>query len=56
MTVVSGGNACEAIGFGMGERVVPDGPLDVAFTVRRNTYQGRTTVQMQLQDFRACSV
>lgn len=52
MTVVSGGRACEAIGFNMGDRAVPDGPLDVAFTVRRNTYMGRTTTQLQLQDFR----
>jgi single-stranded-DNA-specific exonuclease len=53
MTVVSGGRACETIGFGMGDREVPGGPLDVAFTVRRNTFQGRTTLQLQLQDFRA---
>jgi single-stranded-DNA-specific exonuclease len=53
MTLVSGGRACEAIGFNMGAREVPQGPLDVAFTVRRNTYQGRTTTQLQLQDFRA---
>lgn len=42
----------DAIGFGMGEREVPPGPLDVAAIIRKNTYMGRTTAQLQLRDFR----
>lgn len=49
---VSGSRACEAIGFNMGDRELPEGPMDIAFTVRWNTYQGRRTIQLQLQDFR----
>ncbi len=52
MTLVSGGRACEAIGFNLGDRKVPMGPLDLAFTVRKNVYQGRSTVQLHIQDFR----
>lgn len=52
MTVGLGNQQCEAIGFGMGDRVVPDGALDLAFVLRENAYLGRTTLQLHLQDFR----
>lgn len=54
MRVGVGGSSCEAIGFNMGERLAqfPEGPLDLAFTLRTNTYLGRTTPQLHLQDFR----
>jgi hypothetical protein len=52
MTVGLGNQQCEAIGFGMGDRVVPDGALDLAFVLRENTYMGRTNLQLHLQDFR----
>ncbi len=41
-----------AIGFGMGERVIPEGALDVAFRVRRDAYNGGDVPQLQVQDFR----
>ena len=46
-----GASQCEAIGFGMGERQVPDGDLDLAFTVRQNTFLGRSLTQLHLLDF-----
>lgn len=51
-TVGVGDRQCEAIGFNMAERPVPDGPLDIAFTLREDTYQGRATPQFHLKDFR----
>ncbi len=56
MLVGVGHAQCEAIGFGLGERPVPDGDLDLAFTLRENVYMGRTSLQMQLQDFRPSQV
>ncbi|MEI6148287.1 MAG: single-stranded-DNA-specific exonuclease RecJ [bacterium] len=52
MMVGVGSRQCEAIGFGMGEREVPSGELDLAFVLRENNYMGRTSLQLQLQDFR----
>jgi hypothetical protein len=52
MTVGIGNRQCDAIGFGMGDREVPDGELDLAFVLRENSYMGRTSLQLQLQDFR----
>lgn len=42
----------EVIGFNMARRPLPDGPLDLAFMLRKNTYLGRDTLQLQLVDFR----
>lgn len=43
----------EAIFFGGGERNLPDPPWDVAFTIDRNHFRGRTSLQMIVQDIRA---
>ncbi|MFC4991352.1 single-stranded-DNA-specific exonuclease RecJ [Rubritalea tangerina] len=43
----------DAIFFGGGERSLPDPPWDVAFTIDRNTFRGRTSLQMVIQDVRA---
>lgn len=53
--VGQGARQCEAIGFNMAGRLAtfPEGALDLAFTVRMNTYLGRTAAQMQVLDFRA---
>ena len=50
-----GSDSCEAIGFNLGDRLAdfPEGPLDIAFMLRTNTYMGRTSPQLHLQDFRA---
>ncbi len=42
----------DAIFFGGGERTLPDPPWDVAFTIDRNTFRGRTSLQMVIQDVR----
>jgi len=48
-----GGRDREAIGFGMGDREIPNGPLDIAFNLILNRYNGQEYLQMHLQDFRA---
>jgi len=49
-----GGDVCDAIGFKMADRAseLGDGPLDLAFNLRANTYMNRTTLQLNLIDFR----
>ncbi len=53
MTLAGGGVTAEAIGFGLGDREVPAGPIDVAFQLKKNTYQGRESLRLDIQDFRA---
>lgn len=43
----------DAIYFSGGERQLPDPPWDIAFTVDRNTFRGRTSLQIVIQDVRA---
>jgi single-stranded-DNA-specific exonuclease len=43
----------DAVFFGGGEHPLPDPPWDVAFCIDRNTYRGRTTLQLVVQDIRA---
>lgn len=43
----------DAVFFGGGERILPDPPWDIAFTIDRNTFRGRTTLQLIIQDVRA---
>lgn len=43
----------DAVFFGGGEKALPDPPWDVAFTIDRNTFRGRTTLQLIIQDIRA---
>ena len=52
MALASGGTQREAIAFGAGDRQLPVGPIDVAFQLQRNSYQGRDTLQFNVQDFR----
>ena len=52
MTVASGGAQHQAIGFNLADREVPEGPVDIAFRLKRNNYQGRATLQLDIQDFR----
>ena len=52
MTIAAGGSEWDAIAFRMGDRDVPDGPLDVLFRLEENTFRGRTTLQLNVQDFR----
>lgn len=43
----------DAVFFGGGEHPLPDPPWDIAFTVDRNHFRGRTTLQLIVQDVRA---
>ncbi|MBR6022550.1 MAG: single-stranded-DNA-specific exonuclease RecJ, partial [Kiritimatiellae bacterium] len=52
MYFVLNGKQREAIGFNMGERPVPSGPLDIAFNLILNHYNGQDYLQLHLQDFR----
>ena len=52
MTLTKGGVDRDAIGFNLGDREIPDGPLDIAFQVRKNTFRGVESIQLSLRDFR----
>ena len=45
----------DAVFFGGGEYPLPDPPWDIAFTIDRNTFRGRTTLQLIIQDVRAAA-
>lgn len=50
---VAMGNKClDVIAFGMGDREIPDGPIDLAFQVNNNNFRGVDSMQLQVQDFR----
>jgi single-stranded-DNA-specific exonuclease len=42
----------DAVFFGGGEVALPDPPWDIAFTIDRNTFRGRTALQLIIQDVR----
>ena len=42
-----------AMFFGGGQHELPEQPWDIAFTVNRNTFRGRTSLQIVIQDVRA---
>ena len=52
MTVAAGGVQVDAIGFGLGDREMPRGPIDVAFQLKKSTYMGRESLRLDVQDFR----
>ncbi len=52
MAVLEGNTKLDAIAFNSADREIPDGPLDIAFQLNRNTWNGRDTIQMNVQDWR----
>jgi single-stranded-DNA-specific exonuclease len=56
MTLTDGEASLEAIGFGMGDRLGEvdrgSGPIDAAFRLEENSWNGRTTLQAKLLDLR----
>lgn len=52
MYFTTGGKQREAIGFGMADRELPPGPIDIAFNLVLNRYNGQEYLQLHLQDFR----
>lgn len=55
MTIASGASNIEGIGFNMAKHYIPDGPIDVAFTLKRNTFRERSSIQIHIRDFRSSS-
>ncbi|MGE4489241.1 MAG: single-stranded-DNA-specific exonuclease RecJ [Kiritimatiellales bacterium] len=51
LTLTDGKTWRDAIGFNLAEKL-PDGPVDVAFTLHENVWNGRTTLQYNLRDIR----
>ncbi|MEI6654268.1 MAG: single-stranded-DNA-specific exonuclease RecJ [Verrucomicrobiota bacterium] len=45
----------DAVFFGGGEHPLPDPPWDIAFTIDRNTFRGRTTLQLIIQEIRGAA-
>lgn len=55
MLIASGGRQYEAMGWGMGDRAIPDGPLDIAFQPKRDRFLGVDRIVLHIQDFRPAS-
>lgn len=51
LTLADGKIRREAIGFNLAEKL-PAGPVDVAFTLQENSWNGRTAVQLNIRDIR----
>ncbi|NOU36932.1 MAG: single-stranded-DNA-specific exonuclease RecJ [Kiritimatiellaceae bacterium] len=51
LTLADGKTRREAIGFNLAEKL-PAGPIDVAFTLQENVWNGRTTLQINIRDIR----
>ncbi len=52
LALSDGSTRMDAIGFNMAEKL-PAGPVDVAFTLQENSWNGRTTLQLNLKDIRS---
>jgi len=53
LSLTSMGRRFEAIAFNYPLEQLPDGALDVAFTLKENNWNGNTSIQLQVQDIRA---
>lgn len=52
MLVAAGASQLDAIAFGLGQQAVPAGLIDIAFQLDKNSYRGRESLQLKVQDFR----
>jgi single-stranded-DNA-specific exonuclease len=52
LMLASGGVQREAMGWGMADREVPDGPLDVCYQLKRDHFMGQDKLTLILQDYR----
>lgn len=50
-----GAHECDAMYFNGGSVRLPDPPWDIAFTIDRNVWRGRTTLSISIQDIRPAS-
>lgn len=53
MLLASGSRQYDAIAWGMADRELPDGPLDIAFQPKRERFRGQNRISLHIQDFRA---
>ena len=53
MWVASGAAQLEAVAFGQAQNPIPSGLLDIAFQLEMNSFRGRESLQLKIQDFRA---
>ncbi len=56
LSIMTSGGKFDAIIFNYSAEQLPDGPLDLAFTLKENTWNGNTTLQLQIKDIRPASV
>ncbi len=54
MILASGGTQLDAIAFGMADRDLHNGAIDILYNLQENSYMGRTSIQLNIKDFRAC--
>jgi single-stranded-DNA-specific exonuclease len=52
LLLAAGGAQREAIAWGMAERPLPEGPLDVCFQLKQDSYLGQDRLTLVVQDFR----
>lgn len=52
LSLSQNGCECDAMYFNAGKLTLPDPPWDIAFTIDRNTWRGRTSLAMSIQDIR----
>ena len=45
---------CDAMYFNGGSLSLPDPPWDIAYTIDRNVWRGRSSLSMSIQDIRPC--
>ncbi|QTN33738.1 single-stranded-DNA-specific exonuclease RecJ [Akkermansiaceae bacterium] len=55
LTLRQGYHEQDAVFFGGGEHALPDPPWDIAFTIDRNTFRGKTTLQIIMQGVMAAT-
>ncbi|MEN7973437.1 MAG: single-stranded-DNA-specific exonuclease RecJ, partial [Verrucomicrobiota bacterium] len=51
-SVISGSSQLDAIAFNYALEQLPTGPLDIAFTLKENSWNGNDTLQLQVKDIR----
>ncbi len=52
LVLAAGGIQREAMGWGMADREVPEGPLDICYQLKRDRFSGQDRLVLTLQDFR----
>lgn len=55
LQLAAGGVQREAIGWGMADRPLPEGSLDICYQLKRDSFMGQEKLVLILQDFRASS-